>query len=402
MKLIEKKEDMQILNYVQKFIEKWSPVFLVMAYIVHVRQINGIQLNNPGYELSTYLLNYSDGFGSRLLVGSLMQFFFDGKVSYERIMEWNEVIMLLNSLLTITFMTMVSNTFKEKKYKILCYVFMVMFFFLPSTTIYIGAYIGRLDLYLLFTGLLCVFILNQKKGGILCYVFTVILCAAGILIHQGFLFTYFVPVFISLMWRILREDCSKKSVIKTVLVLLPLVVLFFYLQLFSHLKYTSLEETMAVCATRTEDDFSELMLKQEYFMSLKELMIDLGFSHFSNAFVDIIHTLLSLFPLWIVLGAFWILVFRFTKDKRRKIVYVFMQLCFLIYVPLFMFMIDYGRWYTALEISAMANLWIAIYNRDEAVEKALDKLYNFFSRYPGLVCLGIAYLLQMEYHNIGF
>lgn len=354
------------------------------------------------YELSTYLLNYADGFSRRMLIGTLYQFLTGGVVSKEFILIANGVVLLMADLLVCIVLCRLVHAPQKKHHKIVTFVFALQLFVLPSMSILSGKFVGRLDVYMLLLSLFSILLLHVRKLKDFRYFLACLLQITAMLIHPGYAFTYYVPVFIALVWCVAEEDFSIKSIIlSTILCVVPVVLIFFYLQYFTMIRYDSLEEYIEVLRYRTNGEFDVSMLALEYFYSMKEYRGYTPLEILGSRFPHLIWMAVKLFPFWGLLYLFWKKVFAYTKDKKKIMAYKLMHVAFLVYIPLCIMTIDYGRWATALCVGGAFNLYMLLYHKDRAVEKAMNEMYLLLRKYYALVILSFLYLATLPLFGIG-
>lgn len=394
-----------LLDKILQFSEKYFVVIAIMLYLLRLHNIClGAATDSINeYELSTYLLNYSDGFGTRMLIGSIIQVVFGGMISREEIFLVNHAILFLNCMIISIFFGRLVEKQKNSRHKIAILLLIILFFALPSTSIWSGKYIGRLDIYLVLCAMISIWIISRQMAPTLKYFIISLLSIIAILIHQAYVFTYFVPVFIALVWDIIKSDYKGKQIVKSiVIILIPMLGVFIFLQCFSPVHYDTLEEVHNICAERTTDHFDDDMLRLEYVLSNQENLLDIGWSVFIYSLDVLSLAFLSIIPFGVFVFVFWKRIFMQTHDKKRKIAFALMHLSFLVYVPLFILTYDYGRWLTSLLISVMVNIFLGIYYKDEAFLKVLDEGYTIGRKYYYLVAIFIAYYASMGLYEIGF
>ena len=400
--MVKQREKKTLKRWFVEFSKRYYGVFIIMCYLLKLHQvcIGTPESAISAYSFSGYLLNYSDGFGSRMLVGTILQAVCGGRISKDDIFQANYTILLLDCVIISFFLGKLIEGQNSKAHKIMVALLVVLFFALPSTSIWCGYNLGRLDIYMLLSALVSIWIISCKRLSTARYFLVSIVGIITVLIHQGYLFTYFVPVFIALLWDFMKSQYSRGRLIAYVgIVMLPMVLLFLYVQLFSQIHYDTIEDIHNVCASRTDGVFFDFMLEMEYVWSNKQNLLGKGLGGFFEDWYLILLRCVSLVPPGAVLFLFWKRVFGLTRDKR-KTVFVLMHLSFLVYVPLFLLTTDYGRWLTALLISAMANIFLGIYHKDDVFLKVLDEGYALCKKYYYLVVMLLAYCVYLEFYGV--
>ena len=400
--MVELRERKTLKEWFVEFSKQYYGVFIIMCYLLRLHDlcIRGPENSITAYEVSGYLMNYSDGFGSRMLVGTILQAIYGGKISKENIFYTNYAILLLDCVIISIFLGKLITSQSNKNRKILVMFLVVLFFSLPSTSIWCGKFIGRLDIYMLLCALLSIWIISCRRLAAVRYFLVSIVSLIAVLIHQGYIFTYFITVFIALVWDLMKSQYSKGKVIAYAgIVMLPTALLFLYVQLFSQIQYNTIEEIHNVCVMRTDDNFSDNMFKMEYLWSNQENLLELGFQNFAGYWYMILVRWIALVPMWVILFLFWKRIFGLV-EKRRKIAFVLIHLSFLAYVPIFLLAVDYGRWQTALLISVMANIFLGIYHKDDAFFKVLDEGYALCKKYYYFTGMLLAYFVCLQLYSV--
>lgn len=346
------------------------------------------------YEISLYLLNYSDGFSRRMLIGTIYQFLAGGVISKEFVVFMNGIVLLIADILVCVLLCHLVCVQQKKNYKFVTLFFSFLLFVLPSMSIFVGQYVARLDVHMLLLSLLSILCIHVGKFKDFRYVLVCLLQITAMLVHPGYAFTYYVPVFIALVWSVIEDDFSKKSIVlSVVLCVIPVVLGFFYIQYFTSLKYDTLEELLEVFSYRTNGNFDKNMPALEFFgSSMKECWGYTPLERFTEKFPRMVLMAVKLFPFWGLLYMFWHKVFVYTKDKKKIIAYALMHAAFLVYIPLFLLAIDYGRWMTSLCVGGLFNLYMLLYHKTCAVEQAMDEMYMILRKYYLLFLLLCFYL----------
>ncbi len=354
------------------------------------------------YNMSTYLLNYSDGFGSRLLVGSLLQLLYGCPLSAKIVGLNNIVVNLLDSTFaTVLLCKGVERIQNQGNRKLLVWL-IVLFFVMPSRALFIGKYFDKLDIYLFLILMLSIVVSYSEKLGNWRYLFITILSVVAQLIHQVYIFTYYVPVFFALLWMIVKDDYSRKSIRYTVSSLLVTALTFLYMQLFSHVRYDNLEELVRILSKRTESQFSDYMLELEYINTTSETLYETGIVSFLEDAEILVIYFLQGFPFLIAVLFFWKQVISNQSDKRCKVVYVLMQCAFMVYIPLFVLAEDWGRWMTSLYISVMSCIIMALYHNGKDVQRVFMQISGLYNKYWYLFWLFLIYEMQQQTFQVGW
>ncbi|MGN0495457.1 MAG: hypothetical protein ACI4GW_04460 [Lachnospiraceae bacterium] len=389
--------DKKIIEKIEYFGKKYCFSVLLFAVMIRLFHISELQVSD--YEMGAYLLNYSDGFGTRLLVGSLIQKLNGGMVTHDFIIKANSVVLVCNCMLFCLMTGFLYNKCNAYLKKVIIYLILLLLS-LPSISIWIGKYIGRLDVYLLFFALLSIFILHTKLPDGFKYFLVIVLSVVALLIHQVYVLTYFIPVYIDIVYQLNNKKENMVSLIKSVfLILFPIIVFFFYLMFFTGFHFSSIDEIMNICSVRTQESFSEGMFYNEYIMSVKENLIDVGLCQFPDLALTTLLNMIMVIPFWLFVGWFGYNIFKL-DNKAERHVHMLQYSSYFLYIILFLTTVDHGRWMTVLINSLIGTILIGINNGDKRIIQIFDYIRQFVEKHYYIILLVIAYLFTINCYDI--
>jgi hypothetical protein len=361
-----------------------------------------------------YLVDFSMGKASRLLIGTIVNWLTDAPTA-----EWVDRFFVVSLFLTILLASVlagkvINNTPKELKPHIL-----VFALFLVSGSLNFACFskfTGFFDIYLYAVALICVVFLFNK------YLrwFVPVLCVAGVFIHQGFALSFF-PLVIGAAFYMTFTDENKKAK-KAVFVLSAAATV-------AAVVYcvTLGTETMTI----TFEEMCEIVKERAGFEISEEALFNLGFyfyNHVPSAAELSIHqysdlslwdTLVELFLFTntkdltsfkglisimsltaIMFTLFWIVWIKCVKNsqtKGRKFVYICFMLATFI-VPLYcLIAIDYIRWVQAGMLTQFGFAFMMFYVKDEPFRKAIEEIGEFFRQKKLLlVIIYFVYALSVQ------
>jgi len=235
-------------------------VFLMFLFLI--RYGRGTYVS--GYNTTPFVLNYSRGFVSRGLLGSvwseLSALLGEWVMSYSAIyaVTWAATLLLF-LLVFCLIVKSVSGFFYTNRRMALC--FFLVIFLVPS---FLGdEMFGRLDLYLYLLMFFMIFALRSEKFAFLVLPFSII----SVCLHQGFVFTNFNLILVILLYETWKnKERQKKYLLLLLVTFLSVSALFLYFEFFSHTgtreEYESLVE-LAKSVSVDGESYSESLLLHE-------------------------------------------------------------------------------------------------------------------------------------------
>lgn len=150
------------------------------------------------YYASLYVVNYSCGYSSRLLIGSIFSLFFKDKLSYETIVF---ILLIVYFLLCLSFSLVVNKYLKHTKFEHLKFYIV----FMTATPFISGMldFLGVVDIFWPFIMMFCLWAIDKKGLRWL----VPLACVIGIAIHEYFTVTYMVPCAIMIYHQFAKKPC---------------------------------------------------------------------------------------------------------------------------------------------------------------------------------------------------
>lgn len=326
----------------------------------------------------SYVLNYSYGKGSRLLIGSLVDFLFRGHLTTYRLYLFYLVFLVVAMVLTsLVFTRFIYET--NNKNRFCGKVFFALLFLLgPSSLKYLerSTNVGRFDLYLLIIVLTGIFIMVYIKPFCLQMLLLTAISCLALSIHQIF-FSIFLPLFgVYVLYHFLFR---KRKWYDFMVVLLCLIVVggvFAYFQFFAQLNYQSFPELMTVLENRTDLPLSEFSVEYEYFKTIRDHLVNLQWIRGEeNGYVNCVDRMglaaiqfIQLSPLLVIFFGIWKRILDLCKPEARK-QYITLFLPILLYIPAFIIAFDWLRWIAAMLIM-ITYMLILLYLLGETAVKS--------------------------------
>lgn len=339
-----------------------------------------------GFCLTPYFLRYSDfGFISRGLIGSILGIFYP-YLSADTAAAFIFISQILLCIFVVVFLRMVrkrADACTRTGILFLSFVFAVN----PGSVAFLfywGNY-GRFDLYMIAAAISCCMIVAGSQGGrymgaCLC------ICTATLMIHQGFIFSYF-PCILSAVYMNLEENGKKKS--SLILLFLCCSAVFLALQFGGKINGFSLQETIETVGRHTDYPVSNTnMLELEYFTPVLNFIPVYVLPTLKKNLVKCTLTIILLLPVEIMIGSIW-------RDfiKKTKRIYILIPLFIIAAtLPKFIITCDYGRDFSSILISQFLVIFTVFAMGNMGMKEAVAEFQARLKKHWPLFLAGAAEL----------
>lgn len=347
-----------------------------------------------------FVTDYSLGFDSRLVIGSLLRLFYPdflpARAAYRFAVLSLVVLIALLAVLLGAALRRVQKTPAGTGLLLLVALYLVC----PGSPAYLWSTenMGRLDAYLLLLTLLAGIIflrVSSVTARLLCFT------AAGLLavcVHQAFLFIFFPLLFVMFADTMTEFRVKKTQLALGAAGMLLIMAAAVYFQLFSHINAASPETLAAALSARTDLIISDIPLRLEYFSDFGSSTLSVIATEAGERIRYGVITLFLLSPLAAIYGYLWgkILQAVGVPGKRKngsealpvsgpeRMKYRLILLSQLAFLPAFVLTLDWGRWFGAfLTVQTMQIVFLAA-KRDAVVLAALNFLAAQLRKHPWL------------------
>lgn len=379
------------------FLQKYGIDLMVFSYLVYSLMINRAH-NIYGYINGCYVIDYSYGFGSRLVIGSLMHLLFGDVIGAKQAYGFVVFCLVLLSALLAMFIGNVYRRVDDKKSKI-AIVFLAVFYLMsPASPEYLwtAENLGRLDTYLYILTLILMIVTLKLKNQFVKYGLYLAIGILAIATHQIYIFLFFPALFVTMVHDVWEEKFSKKQVLLALGVTIVLCCTFLYMQLFSGIYYDDLDTLMAQLNQHADFYVDKGTMETEYFWGFKDHLI-------KNMLPEIPHHLKygfilvsMLIPIWGTYLWIWRKTIKISDNKVEKWKYRLMLASVLAYVPVFAFMNDWGRWFAALFSVCLINVLHLAGKGDKKILSTLHSLGQNVCEYLPIFALFVIYISTFE------
>ena len=372
-----------------------SVLILFALQIILVLPIVGKQIGI--YVTPMYLMNYSYGFGSRLLIGTLYHAIAGNQVTRLSMYLFYMISFGITLLVSGIFMGTVIRKSPRKELLFLILLYWVS----PIALKHLVAdseNLGRLDLYMILVTVLGGFVcLTKWKTGIKIILLTVISCL-GLFIHNVYLSIYF-PV---LLWFILYEMLREKRRFLTWLMFLLAAVAiggtYLYFQFFAHLNYTDYQAFKEMLLEGTDFQIIDTSVEGVYFKTFLESTREYSILNVP----DFIHHVYSFVLYLIVLSPWLVVLYYFLHSLLGKLpgkIRLWIRISYSLCILPFLVANDWDRWLTGILFCVILFILILTARGEKA---ALEVMGDFGKKLAGhkllFLSLGV-YLISLEYIN---
>lgn len=385
------------MKRLKKILGEYSIELMVSLYLIYSLYINRAD-SIYGYVNAWYVINYSYGFGSRLLIGSIINLLTGGFVT--KTFAYNFVLCALVAI-SVLLGVVVGRVYKkmpDSKTKVSVLFLTVFYLMSPATPEYLWTWenMGRLETFLLLLSLVIILINFYVKSTYAKYILMALLGCLCVLIHQAYVFLYFALMLVIMIDDVWKNKFNKKNIFLAVGTILCVSVLFLIMQFKSGIYYDNLDVLMEELNSHANFEVDAGPMEAEYFWTIVE--------NFTNNMVpEIAHHLkygfilvCMLVPVWGTYLWIWCHAVKSSNTKSEKFKYILMLLTNLAYVPVFALMNDWGRWFAALFTVGFLNILVLAWKQDEGILDSLKVLGNNIKKNPMIFILFVLYISTFE------
>lgn len=339
-----------------------------------------------------YLADFSMGKTSRLLIGSIVNLFTDSPTELW-LNNFARVVLVLTFVFTAA---VVGNAIKNVKEEMRIPAYAVALFFVTgSFTMYsFSRFFGLLDIYMFVFSLLAIVFAQNKYLRWL----VPLACLAGVFVNYVYTISYFpVVILVILYFADMREKKAADITVFCITVVSVLAATFFCAFWGKNTMTVSFEEMLELLQQKLGAEITfEQMKYYRYYLFAQEMSGDVLVDatqwtpaeyvwglldyvlNFARDNSGVATLMIACLPVIGIFWAVWIMCIRASEKKSRRFVFA----CFLL-STLFVFVCcilstDLTRWITAGVLSQFMLCFFMFAVRDEAFEKTMLKLKNYF------------------------
>ncbi len=341
-----------------------------------------------------FLIDFSMGKASRLLVGTIVNFLTDNPT-----IEWINTFSLIVIFLTLFFTAILIGKAIRKtddEYKSQIYIFALFFVSGTFTMRGFSEYVGFLDIYMFIFSLLAVVCACNKYLRLL----VPFICVAGVFTHQTFAISYFPLVILVVFYLMITgEKKGGNAIVFAVTSAVTVVATLFCILKGPETMTVTFEEAVEIIKQRSGDESLEIFDNIAFYLfNIAPDDIGLTTEQVSNSslwdFLRIMGefitkseiTVNGAISIWILTAvvlsffyAIWIRCIKNTDSKSKKFVY-FCFMAFTLLIPVCCIIsTDYIRWIQAGIITQFGLVFLMFASKDKPFEKTMNDFKRFFS-----------------------
>ena len=301
------------------------------------------------FNVTLYAFNYSYGFMSRGLIGTIWQgidYILPGsQMTYDALFTFSLIISIIYVLvLFIFYMVIISKTKEENIDNIRYLIIFLSIFAIPIFAT--RSNFGRIDLFLFIIVFICLISIITEKAEWLC----IPLVAVAECIHQGFVFMNINIILVLFFYKIMKREGKerKKYIVYFVLTLVVASIFFMYFEFFSHVDGENIFEEIVSTAkslSYSGKAYGTMLVQHEILG--QGVWMDEWRYHYAN-FVDV--------PIFVVLFSPYLIIgIRFLKNLCKgeknindRLAYLAVALGALTVVPEILLKVDFARYVFAV------------------------------------------------------
>ena len=317
-----------------------------------------------------YACNYSYGIIPRGFIGTIFKLVTGGDISSINAHSFAFVgIYILIILISILVGKMIRTVEEGTKRKTM-FVLAIIYFFMPFSICYLfdEENFGRFDLYLYIITIVQILLIFKKPTFLKMIVCGVLSCIC-VMIHEAYALYIFPIFFVVLLYILYKNKFTKMLTLGSILILLMIFVTTVYFNFFTTINIDNSNEYISQLRKSTDLKINEYCIQYEYYMHSisdhKEYFIDRLITY------NICGLLIVIFILILPIN---IVIFKFIKNAlkeyKRKLFYyiiIVMLISTVVYIPLFVFTSDWGRWLASVYNCIIAIMSIILIENNEKI-----------------------------------
>lgn len=371
---------------------------LVCFFILLIHLYGNKQSSINNWAASSYGLHYGLGFGSRFMIGSILKLLSGDFVSHN---EAHLFLLFHLSLLCGVLSYFINFLIKKSNYNKFVIYLCLLYLAHPGgiTALWrIGIY-GKLETYNLLYTLLSVSVFRRIKNVPIKYIVITALSLFNMAIYQGFVFLYY-PIIVLIM----TVDCydnqqDKRRWIFTLSNISFVFASFFVLRFATSTIFSNVQEMTHYLDQNTSLEYLPFPLELEYFLPLSKafkMVTSNIISPYSYRLSTFITAILLSPVIFIILSLWYYCMRRQTLKSSLSLPYLPAVLSLLLFLPQYIFNIDWGRWSIALNTYAFFATLYLYYTGFPKMQEAFQKAEKYILKYSYLSIALLIYVALLS------
>ena len=261
-----------MFDKIRSILNKYSIEFMVGMFLLYSIYINRAD-DIYSYVNPWYVIDYSYGFGSRLLIGSIMHLICGDVVTNAAVYNFVVASLCILCIAVALFFGYIYRRIEDSDIRRAILFLIVFYIASPASPEYLwcAENMGRLDAYLFLITIVLAFIYFGVKKTYARYLLFTLFGITAILIHQVWFFLFFPFLLVIMLQDVNKSgwDRDKGKVICAVCSVLCISGAFLYMQLGSGIHY-DYETLMTRLGEHADFSVDRAAMEAEYFWTLKD------------------------------------------------------------------------------------------------------------------------------------
>lgn len=366
--------------------KKYLPDGVIAVYLLGTLLLGHIPENVYGYIYAYYVLDYSYGFGSRLMIGSILHLFTGSFVPHHiaRVFVIVALCVLCILLAHVIGSCIRSVTDHDTRMGLLFLVILYLAGPAGPGYLWTDENLGRLDTYLFILALVLIVIAFRIRTRLLRFFLYTLIAVLAITVHQAYVFLFLPSLLVILINEVFDTGGGeyKKRIIPAFAVLCVICIAFLWMQFRSGIYYDTTEQLVAELETHTDGYISDAAMEAEYFWEIRDHVVRNQLPELRTRVRFGIITAVILSPVWGFYTFLWVRAIRHAGQNRHiRFKYILIALTNLCYVPIFTLMTDWGRWWAALFTVQLLNSLVLLYHGDKEITQGVAMIGRGVRKY---------------------
>lgn len=358
----------------QKEITRFMIMLVFIGFALFIASYHDIVRS---YNSTLLALTYEYGFISRALLGTIYHFF-DwllpvDMIDYSMTLLFAQITTAAFFLFLYWFVYLCLKKCKEEYLKPCEYLILFMMIF-TITTHSAGYNFFRVDIMMITVSMIGALLIVYEKAEWL----VIVLSAAGVLFHQGYVFMYFNIILILLFFKLLIAKDNKRRWKYGSLFLISFgigSVLFLYFEFFSRTNGALIyDQVLAEAKLLAQNGAYHTGLLEHEVLGLNLDDSEDAFRRLNRS--EFMISLVLFLPYYTIGIKFFYDLIKNAVTKLDKFKYFVVLIGSLTMLPDFILKVDYGRWFMAVMLYYIVVILALMMMKDEGMERQLKKTFD--------------------------
>lgn len=382
------------------------PFLLALVLLPLLGKVVAVAMGSAcfGWPSLNYHIGYETGFGGRKFIGTLCHLIFP---TYVQATHIRALVIVANALLMALMVWFFASAARRAADTRLPIALMLLYFLGPFSLLAwfdTGMSVIFMETYqlILVAAWLLAYLRWHGRGGF--YLFTLLLCVVGCLIHHTFCCTLMPLVAALLIYDLWRDHrFQPRRFAWTALIGLAMGALLASIWLFSEMNLPLEELSARLAATVAPNAYEAdpYVLEVLYYQSNSGNR-DASLDVLTQARIpELLISLPLLSPLLALLYYPWLRAAR--RAPSRSVAWRYRLICITLTVlplPIFFIATDYGRWFVCWFFSLLAALLVMLARRDILIEESVERMCAYMRHHWWQTLLLVVYILGL--HALSF